>query len=125
MRASHLGSDTAGSTATTMLIGSAATVDAVTAAAGYRYVYDGEHDQFANPAAVYVITPERRIARVLSGLGLDANDLRLALVDAGRGQIGTFVDHLRLFCYGFDPAQGIYTMSIERALRVMALATGS
>jgi len=76
-----------------------------------------------SPAAVFVITPEGRIARVLSGLGLDADDLRLALVDAGLGQIGTFVDHLRLLYYGFDPAQGIYTMSIERALKVMALAT--
>ena len=82
-----------------------------------------EHDQFAHPAAAYVITPAGRIARVLSGLGLDGNDLRLALVDAGEGRIGTFIDHIRLLCYGFDPAQGIYTASIERWLMALAAAT--
>jgi protein SCO1/2 len=49
--------------------------------------------------------------------------LRLALVDAGKGQIGTFIDHIRLLCYGFDPAQGIYTSTIERWLMVAAIST--
>ncbi len=122
MRAAHL----AGlmlSGATTMLIGNDAAVRIITQAAGYHYAYDAEHDQFAHPAAAYVISPEGRIARVLSGIGLDGSDLRLALVDAGEGQIGTFIDHVRLLCYGFDPAQGIYTSAIERWL--MAAAAGT
>jgi protein SCO1 len=121
MRASHLASPVAA--AAIMLIGEKTAVHAVSAAAGYHYTYDAEHDQFAHPAAAYVITPEGRIARVLSGLGLDSSDLRLALVDAGEGRIGTFADHLRLLCYGFDPAQGIYTSSIERWLMIAALST--
>ncbi len=122
MRAQHIG-DSPTAPAAVMLIGDKAAVDALTSAAGYRYAYDAEHDQFAHPAAAYVITPQGRIARVLSGLGLDGNDLRLALVDAGEGRIGTFVDHLRLLCYGFDPAHGIYTASIERWLMASAAAT--
>ena len=52
-----------------------------------------------------------------------ATTLRLALVDAGEGRIGTFIDHIRLLCYGFDPAQGIYTSAIERWLMAGAAAT--
>jgi protein SCO1 len=125
MRASHLGATSAVAAATIMLIGNQAAVDTISEAAGYHAAYDPEHDQFAHPAAAYVITPEGRIARILSGLGLNGNDLRLALVDAGEGRIGSFADHLRLLCYGFDPAQGIYTSSIERWLMVAAVATVS
>ena len=123
MRSSHLDSASPVVMAASMLTGDDAAVHAVTQAAGYRYVYDPERDQFAHPAAAYVISPEGRIARVLSGLALNGNDLRLALVDAGEGRIGTFVDRIRLLCYGFDPAQGIYTASIERWLMGTAVAT--
>jgi protein SCO1/2 len=99
MRSSHIGADSRLAAAATMLIGNEAVVRALTEATGYRYAYDDEHDQFAHPAAAYVITSEGRIARVLSGLGLDGNDLRLALVEAGEGRIGTFVDRFRLLCY--------------------------
>jgi protein SCO1 len=123
MRRSHVPPESPLAAATTMLIGSASAVHAITEAAGYHYAYDPEHDQFAHPAAAYVITAEGKIARVLSGLGLNGNDLRLALVDAGEGRVGTIVDHLRLLCYGFDPALGIYTSSIERWLAISALCT--
>ena len=123
MRSSHISPTSAVAAATIMLIGNATTVHTISEAAGYHDAYDPEHDQFAHPAAAYVVTPEGRVARVLSGLGLDGNDLRLALVDAGEGRIGSFADHLRLLCYGFDPAQGIYTSSIERWLMAAAIAT--
>jgi protein SCO1 len=123
MRSSHLGTASPVANATTMLIGDQAAIEAVTRVAGYHYVYDTEYDQFAHPAAAYVITAAGRIARVLSGLGLDGNDLRLALVDAGEGLIGTFTDRIRLLCYGFDPAHGVYTASIERLLMVATVLT--
>ncbi|MBV9627072.1 MAG: SCO family protein [Xanthobacteraceae bacterium] len=122
MRSAHLDGSPL-SDATTMLIGDEAAVRIITQAAGYHYAYDAEHDQFAHPTAAYVISPRGRIARVLSGIGLDGNDLRLALVDAGEGRIGSFIDHVRLLCYGFDPAQGIYTSAIERWLMTGAAAT--
>ena len=105
------------------LTGTQDTVTAATAALGYHYRYDAEHDQFAHPAAVYVTDATGKIARVLSGLGLDGGDLRLALVDAGRGTVGTFTDHIRLLCYGFDPARGIYTERITFFLELAAGAT--
>ena len=60
---------------------------------------------------------------MLSPLGLDGGDLRLALVDAGRGAVGTFADQLHLLCYGYDPAKGIYTERITALLGYAAGAT--
>jgi protein SCO1/2 len=59
----------------------------------------------------------------LSGLALDPGSLRLALVEAGAGRVGTFADHVRLLCYGFDPAAGTYTAAIGRWLAIAAAAT--
>ena len=105
------------------LRGGAEAISQLTTAFGFRSVYDREHDQFAHPAAAFVVTPAGRIARVLSGLGLDPTDLRLALVDAGEGRIGTWTDHIRLMCYGFDPAKGVYNLAIGRILSVATAFT--
>jgi protein SCO1/2 len=116
--------------ASSFLLADAEAVKGITDAVGYRYAYDAGEDQFAHPAAVFVLAADGRVARALSGLGLDAGGLRLALVEAGRGRIGTLTDHLRLLCYGFDPAAGVYTLTIQRwlaiaaALTVLALAGG-
>jgi protein SCO1/2 len=105
------------------LRGTTENISQLTNAFGFRSVYDREHDQFAHPAAAFVVTPTGHIARVLSGLALDPADLRLALVDAGEGRVGTWTDHVRLLCYGFDPAKGIYTAAVGRMLSGAAAVT--
>lgn len=91
-------------------------VGALTDAFGVRPVYDREHDQFAHPAAAFVVTPDGRISRALSALAVDAASLRLALVEAGQGHVGGWSDQIHLLCYGFDPASGTYTLAARRLL---------
>ncbi|MGB7076630.1 MAG: hypothetical protein WBD53_05535, partial [Xanthobacteraceae bacterium] len=64
-----------------------------------------------------------QVRRVMSPIGLDGGDLRLALIDAGRGAIGGLADQLHLLCYGFDPAHGVYTERITTLLTFACLAT--
>jgi protein SCO1/2 len=83
---------------------------------GFQTAYDRENDQFAHPAAAFVVTPQGRIANLLSGLGLQPTDVRLALVSASQGRVGSLADHIRLLCYGFDPTRGTYNVAIGRVL---------
>jgi protein SCO1/2 len=83
---------------------------------GFQPVYDRENDQFAHPVAAFAVTPQGRIAVMLSGLALQPSDLRLALVNASQGHVGSFVDHIRMLCYAFDPARGVYNVAIGRVL---------
>ncbi|MGY3604182.1 MULTISPECIES: SCO family protein [unclassified Bradyrhizobium] len=101
----------------------AAAVRELTNAFGLHFRYDSEHDQFAHPLAAFVVTPDGRVVRGLSALALDAASLRLALVDAGRGQVGSVADHIGLICYGFDPVSGTYTLAVGRLLAGTALMT--
>lgn len=122
MRARHIDEASAIGRSTLFLTGGEAEVRAVTQAAGFQYAYDAEHDQYAHPAAVYVIDGEGRIRRVLSPLGLDGADLRLAIVDAAHGAVGTLSDRIHLLCYGYDPVRGIYT---ERITTFLSYAAGT
>lgn len=122
MKAAQIGS-AALSSHTTMLRASADGVAQVAAALGVRFRYDAAHDQFAHPAAVFVVDGRGRVARILAGLSLRPQDMRLALVEAGQGRIGTFADSVRLLCYGFDPAHGVYGAAIGRALAIGGAAT--
>ncbi|WP_456734666.1 MULTISPECIES: SCO family protein [unclassified Bradyrhizobium] len=91
-------------------------IGALTGAFGVQPVYDREHDQYAHPAAAFVVTPDGRISRALSALAVDATSLRLALVEAGQGHVGGWTDQIHLLCYGFDPASGTYTLAARRLL---------
>jgi protein SCO1/2 len=123
MKRTRIGSDGALAAATAMLSGGEDAIDAATRAAGYHYSYDKAAGQFAHPAVALVVTAQGRIARVLSGLGLDGQDLRLALVEAGQGRVGTVADRIRVLCYAYDPATGVYSAAIGRVMTAMAIAT--
>lgn len=115
MRQERIGNQTVASAAV-FLTADDDTIRLTAHAVGYRFAYDAAREQFAHPAAALVLSPDGHVTRVLSGLGISGNDLRLALVEAGQGRIGTISDQVRLLCYGFDPTVGAYTVSILRTL---------
>jgi protein SCO1/2 len=98
-------------------------IDRLTKAAGFRYVWDADTQQFAHPAGLLVLTPDGRIARYLFGLEYGPRDLRFALVEASAGRIGRAVDALLLYCYHYDPMTGRYGLAVMRALRLAGGAT--
>lgn len=109
--------------ATAILTGDDEAVARLTRAIGYTYVFDTENDAFAHPTGFVALTADGHVARALSSLALNPTDLKLALVEAGQGRIGSVLTRLSLLCYGFDAAHGIYTASIARVLRVAGAAT--
>jgi protein SCO1/2 len=105
------------------LIGKQDAVDALTKAAGFQYDYDPKTQQFAHATAIMVLTPEGKIAQYYYGVEYSPKDLRLGLVEAGQGRIGTVADQLLLYCYHYDPEKGKYSATILRVLRLAGLAT--
>jgi protein SCO1/2 len=105
------------------LTGDQASIDRVTSAAGFRYAWDEDTQQFAHPSGIVVATPDGRLSRYLFGIDFGPRDLRLALVEASEGKIGTLVDSVLLYCYHYDPMIGKYGFVIMRALRIAGAAT--
>lgn len=119
MKADYLGDGIVGEDAE-FLLADAPVVDAMTQAGGYSYAYDEENDQYAHPTAAYVVAPDGRIAQTLTTLGLNAQTVRLALVDAASEKIGNLGDYVRLLCYGYNPATGKYNSLVYGTLKVLA-----
>jgi protein SCO1/2 len=105
------------------LTGRESSVKALTGAVGFRYVYDAAIQQFAHPAAVTVLTPSGKIARYLYGVEFAPKDLKLALVEASAGKIGTLTEQILLFCYHYDPETGKYGLFIMNFVRAAGALT--
>jgi protein SCO1/2 len=98
-------------------------IRALTGALGFRYAYDAERGEYAHAAAIYVATPQGRVARYLFGVEYSARDVRLSLVEASDGQIATLADKLLLLCYHYDPRTGTYTRAALGAMRAAGALT--
>lgn len=106
-----------------LLTGSAPNVKRLADAAGFRYSWDNQTKQWAHSSAIMVITPEGKVSKYFYGVEYSARDLRLGIVDASQGRIGSPVDQVLLFCYHYDPATGKYGMVIMTLLRAGGLLT--
>jgi protein SCO1/2 len=105
------------------LTGDEASVRRLAGAVGFRYAFDADRQQYAHASGIVVLTPHGRIARYLFGVEYPPRDLRLALVEASEGRIGSPVDQLLLFCFHWDPATGRYSRFALDAVRVAGLGT--
>lgn len=92
-------------------------------AVGFEYRWDETTNQWAHASAIMVATPAARLTRYLFGIEYPAQDLRLSLVEASAGKIGSPVDKVLLFCFHYDPAKGKYTMAVMNTLRAGGSAT--
>lgn len=105
------------------LTGEESEIRRATDAAGFKYVYDPASKEYAHASAIYVTTPEGRLARYFFGIEYPARDLKLALVEASKGKIGGLVDRILLFCFHYDPVTGKYSLMIMRLVRIAGVLT--
>jgi protein SCO1/2 len=103
--------------------GDQANIDELCEAVGFRYMYDEKTGQFAHASGVFVLTPEGTLSRYLSGVQFSPRDLRLSIVEASAGKVGSAADQVMLMCYMYDPITGKYGVAIMRAVRAAGVAT--
>jgi len=105
------------------LTGDEAQIKQLAAAVGFHYAYDPPSRQFAHPSGIMVLTPEGKLARYFYGINYPSRDLRLGLVEASEGKIGTPVDAVLLYCYHYDPNTGKYGLLISRVIQIAGVLT--
>jgi protein SCO1/2 len=99
------------------LTGSEKSIHALADGVGFKYRWDEESKQFAHPAVAVVLTPDGRISRYLYGVTFPPRDLRLAVVEASGGKVGTSFDRVLLECFRYDPTTrryGLYVWGFVR-----------
>lgn len=102
------------------LTGSEKDIVTIADAVGFRYTYDAKHDQYNHAAAAIFISPKGRITRYLYEVGFVGETLKMALVEAGEGRIGSTLDAFVLWCSHYDASENRYSASARTLLSVFA-----
>ena len=92
---------------------------------GYRFAYDETTRQFAHPSAIMILTPAGKVARYFPGIEYPPRDVRLALIEAARGRVGSLADRVFLLCFHYNPATGKYGLLISRVMQIAGLGTAA
>ena len=105
------------------LTGKEEAIRAVASAVNFRYSFDEKHNLFAHASGIMLLTPDGRISRYFYGVEYPSRDVRLGLVDASAGKIGTPIDHLLLFCFQYNPETARYSATVLRIVRLGGILT--
>jgi len=100
------------------LVGADADIHALADALGFHYAWDPRTEQYAHPAAIFVLTPDGRIAEYLRGVQFA--DLDAAVARAARGELTPSAAHDLVACFHFDPALRRHGAHIQMFFRVGA-----
>ena len=109
------------------LAGGKPAIDALAAAAGFKYRYDAKTGEFAHQATLVVLTGDGRVSGYLHGISYPAAALRAALDRAEAGRVASAAEQaglggFLLTCIGFDPADPApLALKIMRAGGTVAL----
>ncbi len=98
-------------------------IDRLASELGFGYAWDEASQQFAHAAGIFIVSPEGVLTRTLWGLTFDAKDLRLALIESAKGQIGSVVDQVVLSCFRYEPDAQKYGVYIFGVFKLVGIFT--
>lgn len=106
------------------LTGDSQSIKLLTDAVGFGYRYDPKIDEYAHTATIMFVTPDGRLSRYMNNTVFQPRDMRLALIEASEGAIGSPMDKFLLFmCYHYDPLRNSYAASAQKLMRMGAALT--
>lgn len=109
------------------LTGTQPNIDALTKAVGFGYTKipgpDGKLTQYAHASSIQIVTPSGKLAQYYMGVEYSPKDLRLGLVEASNGKIGSPVDNILTYCYHYDPGTNKHSLIVARVVQLGGLVT--
>ncbi len=106
------------------LLGSEPNIRAVSDALGFTFTYLERTGEYAHPSVFFVLSPSGAISNYIYGRPdkqYDEQQVRLALIDASDGKVGSIFDRVVHWCFQWDPDAGVYSLE---AFRVMQIGAG-
>lgn len=90
---------------------------------GFSFKWDEKSQQFSHASAAILLTPGGKISRYIHGIQPDIKTLRLGLIEASDGKVGSVLDQILMFCFHFDPKKSKYTLAAWNIMQVGAVLT--
>lgn len=95
---------------------------------GFAYRFIPETGEFAHPTALFVLSPAGKISNYMYGkFGSTYNEkqMRLAIMDASEGKVGSVFDKILWACYHYDPTRGTWTVQAMTVMRIGGALTAA
>jgi len=102
------------------LTGANANIQQLLGATGFNIRWNERRKEWMHTAALILCTPDGRISRYLYGVMYDPKTLRLSLVEASEGKVGSTLDRVLLYCFHYDAVEGKYAVMAFRLVQVGA-----
>ena len=97
----------------------------ITDQVGFRFKYVREQKLYSHPPVFVLFSPEGKIVRYIHGLDFDPKTIRLALIEAAAGKIGSPINYFSygLGCFSYNDSTGEYTFQAIAMMRIGGLIT--
>ncbi len=105
------------------LVGDDQEISALSSSVGFAYRWNEESKQFIHQAAIYVLTPSGVLSRYLYGVMFEPKTIRLSLLEASDGGIGSPLDQIVLYCFHYDATAGTYSLAATNLMRAGGVVT--
>ncbi len=103
-----------------VLTGSAASSQRLADSLGFPYKYLPESGEYSHGTVIFALTPEAKISRYIYGVNYSPETLRMALLEASDGKIGTVVDRAIMWCFQYHPGSNGYGLHAMRLMKLSA-----
>ena len=103
------------------LVGEEKNIKKLAETVGFGYTFYAK--QYIHVAVLMVCTPDGHVSRYLYGVEYDPQTLRLSLVEAAEGKIGSPMDQILLYCFHYDSSSGRYGLAAFNLVRAGGVLT--
>jgi protein SCO1/2 len=94
------------------LTGDSLSIHTLTNAVGYHFQRAG--NDFLHPVGIIILSPEGKITRYLYGTSYLPFDLKMAIVEAQKGQARPTINRVLEYCFSYDPEGRKYTLQVTK-----------
>lgn len=94
------------------LTGDSANIYGLTKAVGYNFKQTG--NDFMHPSCIIILSPEGKITRYLYGTSYLPFDVKMALIEAKKGQARPTINRILEYCFAYDPDGRRYTLQVTK-----------
>lgn len=103
--------------------GSQDSIAQITEALGFKYRYDKISKEYYHAAMLAFISPKGVISRYSLDVAFPEDQMKLAIVEAGDGTVGSAADQFLLLCFQYDANRNRYVASAWKLMRMGGLIT--
>lgn len=84
----------------------------LTDAVGFRYIKQGE--DFIHSGVLTMLSPNGKVVRYLYGTDFNPFDMKMAIIEASEGKVGSTIAKVMTLCFSYDPEGRKYALNITR-----------